>query len=299
MKFTFLLMIAGTLLLSACFHPPVSVERYNRVEAPSGDRRSQLISELEENRSRTQGYIPGSVGVLTFSDNNPQAGLGLAATEFFTANLALFERFTLIDLSYSEALESEYATFSPLEKRNTLQAEQLVSGSVRLENGRIRIASDLLPKNARSAAPMGDFGGSIRDFFRLVADLNIRFLESNNITVTPDVANELYKSPTENLVAYILYAKGRQHERMGDYEEAARAYRAASTRDPKFKEARKSLQDVEVRASQVPAPQGGQVAAQTVEETPEFAPNILEELAVPAIQGNSPVIIEFLLPPTP
>lgn len=298
MKFTFLLMIAGTLLLSACFHPPVSVERYNRVEAPSGDRRSQLLSELEENRSRTQGYIPGSVGVLTFSDNNPQAGLGLAATEFFTANLALFERFTLIDLSYSEALESEYATFSPLEKRNTLQAEQLVSGSVRLENGRIRVASELLPKNARSTAPMGDFGGSVRDFFRLVADLNIRFLESNNIAVTPQIANQLYQPPTENLVAYILYAKGRQHERMGDYEEAARAYRAASERDPKFKEAQKGLQNVEVRVSQVPAPQGGQ-SAQTVEEPPEFAPNILEELAVPAIQGNSPVIIEFLLPPTP
>jgi tetratricopeptide (TPR) repeat protein len=280
-------------------HPPIGLEQYSAAPDISASRQEEILSELKQNEKYSRGAVPGSVGVLTFKDNDPRTGLGLAATEFFTANLALFNRFTLIDLSYSEVLEAEYRTYSPAQKRAILQAEQLVSGDVVLENGRLQIYGTLASQRSRSVSPLGDLRGGVRDFFRLIADLNIKFLEDNNITVTSQIANELYKVPTENLVAYIFYARGRHHERMGDYQEAAEAYRAAIVKDPKFKEAQKGLKDAERQMSQVPAPQNAQANRDVLSDAPDTAPNILEELSTPGLPGNSPVIIDVQLPQVP
>lgn len=299
MKSTFLFFITGLFVFTACMHPPIGTEQYSAPPGLSASRQEQILSELKQNERYPRGAVPGSVGVLTFTDNNPKAGLGLAATEFFTANLALFKRFTLIDLSYSEVLESEYQAYSPEQKRELLQAEQLVRGDVALENGRLRISGALAPNNSRASSPLGDHRGGVTDFFRLVADLNIKFLETNNITVTSQIANELYKVPTEDLVAYILYSRGKHLERTGDYQEAVDAYRAAVVRDPKFKEAQKSLKDAERQMSQVPAAQAAKTSRDVLSGAPDTAPNILEELSTPGLPGNSPVIIDVQLPPGP
>lgn len=299
MKSTFLFFIASLFAFPACMHPPIGMEQHSASPELSASRPEQRLSELKQNERYPRGALPGSVGVLTFTDNNPKTGLGLAATEFFTANLALFKRFTLIDLSYSEVLETEYQSYSPEQKRALLQAEQLVRGEVVLENGRLRLSGTLLRNDSGAASSLGERRGGVRDFFRLVADLNIEFLEANNLTVTPQIATQLYKVPTEDLVAYILYARGRHHERMGDYQEAAEAYRAAVVKDPKFKEAQKSLKDAERQLGQASAGQRAPASRDILSGGPDTAPNILEELSTPGLPGNSPVIIDVQLPPGP
>ncbi len=296
MKIAWITLLIGGIFLTGCLHPPITLRTYSGTETGANER-VQRISELKKNAQKPGAVIPNSVGVLPFREVGSQTGLGFAATEFLTSNLSLFDRFTLIDQSYSDVLEEEFATYSPQQKRTMLRAEQLLEGSVRVEQGKLTIEGRLYYGNRSQPQVLGKLNGETRDFFRLVADLNIQFLQANHITVTPEIARELYQVPTEDLVAYILYARGRHYERLGNYTEALKAYRAAVKRDPKFKQAQQQLRHMEQSRP------GAPVVSSTPETPDELTnvstnqtPNIIQEVSVPSVSGNAPVLIEVQLP---
>lgn len=277
-------------LLGGCIHPPISVESYSH----SANRPEQLVAELKQNFQKHP--IPHSIGVLPFKESGKEVGLGLAATEFITSNLSLFENLTLIDQSYADVLENEFATYSPSEKRMMLRAEQLVGGQLKVSDGKLQVKADFLPGYLDSPRELARLEGRSTDFFRLVGDISIKILEKNKITVTPQIAEQIYKPPTEDLVAYVLYAKGRRMERLGDARGAAAAYRAALKRDPKLKPAKQQLENIQMQET-------GMVESASVKPDPlrnedpiAQPPNTIEETSVPGLVGNSPVIIEFPLP---
>ena len=295
MKQMRMFLVVGMVFLMGCIHPPITVQTYSDRDTGTSTR-EKLISELKKNSAAGQ-FVPNSVGVLPFREVGTETGLGLAATEFFTSNLGLFDRFNLIDQSYSDVLEEEFANYSPGKKRALLRAEQLVEGTVMVQKGKLRLKGFLYAGNQAQPIPLGELEGNSRDFFRLVADLNIKFLEKNRITVTPDIARELYKIPTEDLVAYILYAKGRRYERLGEYQKATKAYRAAIKRDPGFKQAQKRLNHVEKPIIASPVPDANQPENNELTNISNSqAPNIIQEASVPSVGGNAPVQIEIQLP---
>ena len=104
------------------------------------------MGELNKNSITTLPRVPNSVGVLTFQERGAKTGLGLAATEFFTANLNLIEKFNLIDMSYSTILEQEFTHFSPSRKQQTLRAEQLITGYVNLAGEDLSVSGLDLPR---------------------------------------------------------------------------------------------------------------------------------------------------------
>lgn len=294
-------------VLVGCIYPPASLVQYQAAEGPEVSQRETILSELKANAARAPGAVPGSVGVLTF-DETGDRGLGLAATEFFTSNLGLFEQFTLIDMSYAAVLSEEFYSYSLDRKRTMLKAEQLITGKVAFDGDAISISSHVVKERAK---PLGDLRGGEKDFFRLVADLNIKFLENTGIAVSPAIANEMYRVPTEDLEAYVLYAKGRKHERLGEYEAALKAYAQAAKRDPEFKEVKASSERVQRKAEiQRQAQEAREKQAEPEKKReepveppvrtalPEPSPTLptVEEQHVPPVGGNSKVIIEIPIP---
>lgn len=291
------LLPAAFILLTGCIHPPITVEQYAAPEDLEISQKEKLLSELKEKEQSPTGLIPGSVGVLNFEEMSSDVGLGLAATEFFTANLGLFDQFTLIDMSYSAVLAEEYQNYSPDIKRVLLEAEQMVSGRVGMKDGVLVIDSDLIPTYSNNPTDLATLRGHAKDFFRLVADLNIKFLEKNNVTVSKEIADQLYQIPTEDLVAYILYARGRNSERLGNYAEALQYYQSAAKKDPKFKKAKERIDETKEKMKQ---PQPAEQAQKNVlTDVPDTSPNIVEEESVPGLVGNSRVLIEINLPQLP
>lgn len=294
-KLVFLLLII-ILVGSGCIHPPISLESHN---AAATSPKDQILSELTQNVQTVSSPISNSVGVLTFKDKGANTGLGLAATEFFTANLALFDDFTLIDMSYTSILEQEFDRFSPAKKQQALRAEQLVTGAVSFDEEELKVYGLILDPETKKYEPLAMYKGGEKDFFRLVADLNIKYLKEKGITVSRSIAEQMYKVPTENIEAYVLYAKGRRAERRGDYNTAKAAYQKASEMDSEFEEPQISMERVEnvlTRSTILPVTQ---VTAEQDLFTREVnqLPGI-EEKSVPATSSTGKVVIDIYLPQT-
>ena len=284
-------------------HPPITMEDYNQ---PKQDLRKQVIAELKENATNNKGIIASSVSILPFKETGQETGLGLAASEFFTSNLSMFSQFTMIDRSYSNILAEEYKNYSPEKKQQILRAEQMVRGNVNLNQNEIAIQGTAIKKKAKIALPSK--AGETEDFFRLVADLNIDFLQKNGIVVTDEIARQLYEIPTENIEAYILYAQGRYEESLGNLEAAVKAYRKAQQIDPKFEEPKQRVREIgEIAAIQPPGLRDSEdefdLDNELVDDSSDDLlnrplnqkPNI-EERYIPPTIGTGQVIIDFELP---
>jgi hypothetical protein len=280
----------------ATVHPPGSFERKKAAESP----RDKILQTLKANVRGSRPVLEGSVGVLPFKDKGGETGLGLAATEFFTSNLSLVGEFDLIDMSYSYLLEAEMAYFSPDKKQQALRAEQVVTGFVTTSGGALFVHGLYRNQDTENYNELAMMEGAENDFFRLVADLGIRFLEKNGITVSQEMADRFYTIPTKNLQAYILYAKGRQAEAMFDYQEASAAYQAASEADPDFKQAEQGSDRMEQQiATTVEVPVETSTPVETTEDlftNPSEQPPSMEEQSVPSTSSTGTVTIEVELP---
>ena len=268
-------------------HPPLSIEQ------ESANNQTRLIkNELQQNIKTARSALPNSVGVIPFIETGTDYGLGLAATEFFTANLSLFNSFNLVDMSYSSILNQEFAAFSPQKKRQALKAEQLVTGILQLQNGRLTMAGVRMRQGDRSYKKIAIRKGNGSEFFRLVADLNIYFLQQNGITITRRMAQRLYQIPTENIKAYILYAKGRHQEYLGNFQAAMNAYRRAHKLDPRFQKAEQSSRNLKARIASMPPHLLRQKLGRMNQKADRHSPNI-EEKYVPPVTESGTVIINF------
>lgn len=284
-------------------HPPLSMETYNKSKP---NKKQQVLTKLKANAKNNKGLVQGSVSILPFEESGQKTGLGLAASEFFTSNLAMFSQFTMIDRSYTNILAEEYKNYSPKKKQQILRAEQMVDGMINMEEEKLSIQGFCL-REAKQI-PIGNKAGHTRDFFRLVADLNIAFLQNNGIVVTDEIARKLYEIPTENIEAYILYAKGRYEESIGNLEAALEAYQKAKQKDPNFEKPRQREQ--ELRDIAINQPPGISDSEDRFELDNELADDNgddllnrpldqkphLEERYIPPAIGTGTVIIDFELP---
>ncbi|NQT26429.1 tetratricopeptide repeat protein [candidate division KSB1 bacterium] len=292
------LMLLILLMGCAAIHPPGEIQQ---TTAPEISKKETTIEVLQANLDQENVILPNSVGVLPFQEKGEETGLGLAASEFFSANLGLVDDLNLIDLSTTSVLDAEFATFSPDKKQKALHAEQIVTGYVTQSGGKLFINGLLRSAETTDYEPLAVLDGEQSDFFRLVADLDIRFLEKRGVTVTQEMADQFYTVPTEKIEAYILYAKGRQAEYLGNFDEAKAAYQEASEIDPDFEEAKESNQRVEQQMTAstdvVTAPQPQtQSTSEDLFASPIEQPPSIEEKNVPATGNTGTVTIRMDLP---
>jgi TolB-like protein len=289
--FFFLLFIMGC----AAIHPPGQLQQS---EPSKVSTKESTVEILQANLDQEAALLPNSVGVLPFKERGEESGLGLAATEFFTANLGMVQDLALIDLSTTSILETEMAAFSPDKKQRALRAEQVVTGYVTRSGGRLFVNGMQRTQETADYNPLAELDGKESDFFRLVADLDIRYLEKRGIVVTKEMADRFYEVPTENIAAYILYAKGRQAEYLGNFAEAQAAYQQAAEMDPDFDEAEKGSERVERQiavASELAVPPA-QPVSEDLFTSPVEQPPSIEEKNAPATGNTGTVIIRFDLP---
>jgi hypothetical protein len=282
-------------------HPPASFEKKKVTSLP----REKILKALKTNASANKPVLERSLGVLPFQERGEKTGLGIAATEFLTANLIMAGKFRLINMSYTNLLEAELAYFSPEKKQKAIRAEQILTGFVTLSGEELFVHGLYRRPETENYKALMIMEGTGKDFFRLVADLGIEFLEENGITVTKSMADRFYTIPTENLRAYVLYAKGKQAEAMFDYETARAAYQQASKADPKFRQAKEGSDRVEQKIASVP-----EVSAETTPTTtttsttqtddlftnPVEQPPSVEERSIPPTSSTGTVTVEFELP---
>jgi tetratricopeptide (TPR) repeat protein len=196
-------------------------------------------------------------------------------------------------------LEAELSLFSPEKKQQALRAEQVVAGFVTTSGGALFVHGLCRKQETENYDELAMIEGAEKDFFRLVADLDIQFLEKNGITVTQETADQFYTIPTQNLQAYILYAKGRQAEAMFDYDGAKAAYQEASEADPDFEQAEEGSDRVEQQiaaAVEVPVQTSTPVQTEDLFTNPVEQPPSVEEKNVPPTSNTGKVIIDFQLP---
>jgi len=291
-------ILALLLLIMGCaaIHPPNQIQK---AESPELSQKESTLDVLQANLEKEYNVLPNSVGVLPFQEKGEETGLGMAAAEFFTANLGLVEDITLIDFSTTSVLEAEFAAFSPDKKQKALRAEQVVTGYVTQSGSKLFINGLLRSAETTDYEPLAVLDGEQSDFFRLVADLNLRYLENRGISVSQELADQFYTVPTEKIEAYILYAKGRRAEYLGNYDEASAAYQQASEMDPNFKEAEASNQRVEqqmAETGEMTASAQSESLSEDLFSSPVDQPPSLEEQNVPATGNTGTVIIRFDLP---
>ncbi|MBN2280276.1 MAG: hypothetical protein JXQ65_06835 [Candidatus Marinimicrobia bacterium] len=296
MKTQLLILFSLLIINCAYIHPPITLESVNNDETSQDQG---LIRELVKNAEENEQPIKGSVSVLPFTEKGKHTGLGLAASEFFTSNLSLFSKFTLIDRSMTNTLHKELSTYSPEKKKKALRAEQLVSGEVFLIKDNVKVSGKVLQKTKEQ--PFDEKSGGAEQFFQIIADMNIQFFENNGITVSDEIANQLYEIPTENIQAYIYYSEGRYEESLGNLRAAAKSYQQAVKLDPNFKEPEERLMEVEnailtTTVSEIqPVISENRVLEETLVDPIVMQPN-LEERAVPTPVTSIKVIINFDLP---
>jgi len=287
MKIELLLLSSIFFINCAYIHPPITVESVNKEEKVNT---KSLIDDLVKNAEEENKPIVGSVSVLPFEDTGYLTGLGLAATEFFTSNLSLFSQFTLIDRSTTNTLATELNHYSPEKKKQALRTEQLVQGEVNMKGKIVEMSGNII-SNEKSDK-LNKKSGNTEQFFQMVADLNIQFFEKNGITVSDEIANQLYEVPTENIRAYIHYSEGRYQESLGNYKAAVKSYQQAVELDPEFAEPEERLE----KAKNLEASIGQSEVLEEVLAEPIVMQPTLEERVVPMPAATYKVQINFELP---
>jgi TolB-like protein len=132
------------------------------------------------------------------------------------------------------------------------------------------------------ATDQAEVAGPLADLFRLQKDLTFGVIDEMGIELTAEQRDAIEEIPTENLLAFMAYARGLDLEDQGETQAAAAAFREASQLDPGFTPAAESVERVEAAAVSVAA--GGVEAVEDAVLGSEVAG---DEVAVDDAQGTT------------
>ena len=122
----------------------------------------------------------------------------------------------------------------------------ILEGSVRLDNDRVRVSSQLIDAKTDTHLWAETYERSLDDVFEIQTDVAERIAAAMEVRLSPAEKNLLSKSPTNNFQAYDDYMKARDYYRRYRYrdnENAVELFKKAVELDPDFALAYAGLAD--------------------------------------------------------
>jgi tetratricopeptide (TPR) repeat protein len=219
---------------------------------------------------------PNTIAVLPLTiagDTAEYGALGRALAQIIMSDLALIRRFRLVERIQLNALleELELARAGRVDPSTAarvgrlVQAGRLVQGLAALPpEGDVRLEANVVLPTGEVVGPE-TVRGRFRDLLRLEKDLVIQIAARLGYFVSEAERRLILENGTQNLAAFLAYARGLVAEDLGDYQAAALYFGQAVQADPGFQHARQQYQVTATAAAvQQAAPsQVVQVAAQT------------------------------------
>jgi len=162
-------------------------------------------------------------------------------------SLCLVERMRLNDaLKELKLQESGLVDTSSASKLGKLLgAEMVVMGSFQKSGEQIRLTARFVTPETGEISSATQADGKMDDIFAVQDKLANKLLDTLGVTITAEVREKVSEKPTSNIGAYESYSKGVSAIDKGDMDTASKELKAASKKDPGFREASDMLQFVD------------------------------------------------------
>jgi TolB-like protein len=195
-----------------------------------------------------------SIAVLNFGNLGGNAGfdpLAKGLADMVITDLSQVKALTVIERSRMQALLEEMGLGqSGLVDEQTaprlgqlLGVKKVLQGSfLDLAGGRLRLDANLADAAARASQPIGETSGELARFFRLEKNLVFKVIDELGIQLTEAEEKAILTVPTENLLAFLAYARGLEARDRGDFAGAQKEFQEAVKIDPKFDNAKTQLE---------------------------------------------------------
>ena len=186
------------------------------------------------------GEIPRSIAVLPFADLSPegdQAWFSDGISEDLHLHLS-----NLADLKVigrTSVMRYKTRDLSAREIGQELEVATLLAGSVRRSGNRVRVNVELIRADTEEQLWAQSFDRDLTatDVFEIQSEIARQIAETLHARLSPQAHVRLARAPTDNLAAYDLYLRGREHNQRltrPDLERATGLFRQAIRLDPDF-----------------------------------------------------------------
>lgn len=188
-----------------------------------------------------------SIAVLPFQDlSGEESNQYLAAgiTEDVISHLSKIQGIRVI--SRTTVMKYENTDRELPEIGRELGVAAILEGSVRLENNRVRVSSQLIDCRTDTHLWAETYDRSLGDIFDIQTDVAERIAEAMNVRISTAERELLSKRPTAEFQAYDAYLKARgyyRRYRYRDNENAIELYKRSIALDPDFALAYAGLAD--------------------------------------------------------
>lgn len=181
--------------------------------------------------------------LVTGDETYQPLSLGLAA--LITADLSLLDRFRLVERLQIDALLAELALgeserVDPATSArigNLVRAGRIIQGTASFESGAARLEASVVA-DAGGVAVTDAATGPLDRLLSMQKEVVIGLAERLGPPLTMAERTRILDNGTQNLLAFLAYARGLDAERRGAFDAAAAHYGEAVQADPAFTQAR-------------------------------------------------------------
>jgi serine/threonine protein kinase/tetratricopeptide (TPR) repeat protein len=179
-----------------------------------------------------------SIAVLPFTDlsaNKDQEWFCDGITEDIIAHLSKISDLKVI--SRTSTMQYNTVKKSPPEIAEEFNVTNVLKGTVRRSDARIRIFVELIDAKEDKNIWAETYDREIRDIFAIQSDVAEKIASVLKVELSPKELSLIQKKPTENLAAYNFYIKGREYYyryQKEDNLQAIRMYKKALEVDPNY-----------------------------------------------------------------
>ena len=199
-----------------------------------------------------------TVAVFPFSylGANPELKpLERGLTYLVITDLSKVKRLTLLDRAQVQSLVDEMGLTQSgavdpatgARSGRLLKAQDVVQGALQDAgaNDRLKLDANVVATVTTSVVATGSSANQLPQLFDMEKAVVLQLLQKMGITLSAAEQRAISERPTADLQAFLAFSQGLEAEDRGDYQAAANAYQAATTRDPNFKVARENYGTVQ------------------------------------------------------
>jgi len=149
-------------------------------------------------------------------------------------------------ISRTSVMGFKNTTKTTQEIAKQLEVTHILEGSVRKNEDRVRISTQLIDAKTDKHLWANTFDRNLEDIFAIQREVSMEVARALKAELTPKEEEDINKKPTDNTEAYELYLQGIYHLRSGSMEGLNKSYpllRQAINLDPEFAEAYSGIAD--------------------------------------------------------
>ncbi len=215
------------------------------------NQRARLALQNEAQLS-AQAADPNTVAVLplTIAGDSSYQALSRGLAQIMTSDLALIQRFKLVERLQLSALldEMQLGQTTRVDPSTAarvgrlMQAGRMVQGAATIPpQGEMRLEASVVQSSGEVSAP-GAATGRFRDLLRMEKTLIVDLSARLGYQLSEAERRRVLENGTQNLAAFLAYSRGLIAEDAGDFQRAAAYFSEAVRADPGFQAAKEQYQ---------------------------------------------------------